>query len=155
MIRLDNHAYELVEDFKDGWNVEAFRERYMDILDKFDFIVGDWGYGQLRLKGFYHDHRKNVPFDMKISFLDEYIKEFCNFGCSYFVLQRHQELEDGEHQPQQVDGNEDKEQRQDKPAGRKNSISNRRSRNHHRSRRRTSSNSSQKDVTVIPTKEIH
>ncbi len=29
-----------------------FIARYSDILDKYDYIVGDYGYDQLRLKGF-------------------------------------------------------------------------------------------------------
>ena len=32
--------------------------RYSDILDKYDYIVGDYGYDQLRLKGFYKDSNK-------------------------------------------------------------------------------------------------
>jgi uncharacterized protein YutD len=88
LIRIQAGTYELVEENRDGWNPEAFRERYSDVLDKYDYIVGDWGYGQLRLRGFYDNNNRKVPFEQKIASLDEYLQEFCNFGCAYFVLRR-------------------------------------------------------------------
>lgn len=88
MIRTQAGTYEVIEENRDGWNPEAFKERYSDILDKYDYIVGDWGYGQLRLRGFYSDSNRKVPFEQRISALDEYLHEFCNFGCPYFVLQK-------------------------------------------------------------------
>ncbi|MGN7469404.1 YutD family protein [Brevibacillus sp. SAFN-007a] len=88
MIRTQAGTYEVMEENRDGWNPEAFRERYSDILDKYDYIVGDWGYGQLRLRGFYTDSNRKVPFEQRIAALDEYLHEFCNFGCPYFVLRK-------------------------------------------------------------------
>lgn len=88
LIRTQAGTYEIMEENRDGWNPEAFKERYSDILDKYDYIVGDWGYGQLRLRGFYSDANRKVPFEQRISALDEYLHEFCNFGCPYFVLQK-------------------------------------------------------------------
>ncbi|QRG66858.1 YutD family protein [Brevibacillus choshinensis] len=88
LIRTQAGTYEVMEENRDGWNPEAFKERYSDILDKYDYIVGDWGYGQLRLRGFYTDLNRKVPFEQRISALDEYLQEFCNFGCPYFVLRK-------------------------------------------------------------------
>lgn len=88
MIRTQAGTYEIMEENRDGWNLEAFKERYSDILDKYDYIVGDWGYGQLRLRGFYTDANRKVPFEQRIAALDEYLHEFCNFGCPYFVLRK-------------------------------------------------------------------
>ncbi len=47
--------------------LERLNERYNDILDKYDFIVGDWGYDQLRLRGFYKDDRRGASKDQLIS----------------------------------------------------------------------------------------
>ena len=58
MITIDGVTDELVKDVRDGFQEEAFKERYADILKKYDYIVGDWGYDQLRLKGFYDDFQK-------------------------------------------------------------------------------------------------
>ena len=88
MITINNITYEVVEEKRDGFNEEAFKERYSDILSRYDYIVGDWGYGQLRLKGFFEDTNQKATFDTKISTLTEYIYEFCNFGCAYFVVKK-------------------------------------------------------------------
>ena len=50
-----NNAYALEHEHKNGWNAEAFKERYSEVLERYDYIVGDWGYNQLRLRGFYRD----------------------------------------------------------------------------------------------------
>ncbi|MDA1476305.1 DUF1027 domain-containing protein [Bacillus sp. CLL-7-23] len=88
MIVVQNASFEVVKDVKSGFNEDAFKARYSDILNKYDYIVGDWGYNQLRLKGFFDDQSQKATFDTKISTLDEYIYEYCNFGCAYFVLKR-------------------------------------------------------------------
>ncbi|MBQ3434459.1 MAG: DUF1027 domain-containing protein [Selenomonadaceae bacterium] len=88
VICVNNHCYELVENVKNAFNEEAFRARYADILGKYDYIVGDWGYNQLRLRGFFDDHNQKATYDTKISTLSEYLYEYCNFGCAYFVLRK-------------------------------------------------------------------
>ncbi|MFK2826499.1 YutD family protein [Bacillus sp. B190/17] len=88
MICIQNHCYEIIDERSSGFNEEVFRERYSDILTKYDYIVGDWGYGQLRLKGFYEDKNQKATFDSKISTLKEYLYEYCNFGCAYFVARK-------------------------------------------------------------------
>ncbi|MBO8176271.1 YutD family protein [Aeribacillus pallidus] len=88
MITINNLHYELVEEHRNGFNEEAFRNRYSDILAKYDYILGDWGYGQLRLRGFFDDQNQKATYDTKISTLKEYLYEYCNFGCAYFVLKK-------------------------------------------------------------------
>ncbi len=88
MITVQNQFFELVKEEKNGFNEEAFKERYSEILNKYDFIVGDWGYNQLRLRGFFDDQNQKATYDTKISTLEEYIFEYCNFGCAYFVLKK-------------------------------------------------------------------
>ncbi|MGC4378737.1 YutD family protein [Fictibacillus sp. Mic-4] len=88
MIRIGEYVYELVENEKNAFNEEQFKTRYSEILHKYDYIVGDIGYNQLRLRGFFEDHHEKATFDTKISTLGEYIYEYCNFGCPYFVLKK-------------------------------------------------------------------
>lgn len=88
MVELNGVQYELVENVKDGFQEKAFKERYADILAKYDYIVGDWGYDQLRLKGFYSDMNPKAQVHTKISTLDDYLYEYCNFGCAYFILKK-------------------------------------------------------------------
>jgi uncharacterized protein YutD len=80
------NAYSLMHEHKIGWNPEAFRERYSDVLERFDYIVGDWGYNQLRLRGFYRDGHPRATKESSISSFVDYINEYCNFGCAHFVL---------------------------------------------------------------------
>ncbi|WP_209125764.1 YutD family protein [Alkalihalobacillus sp. BA299] len=88
MVRVQGLSFEVIEDVRNGWNEEQFIERYSDVLNKYDYIVGDWGYSQLRLRGFFEDQNKKSNYDNKISTLSEYLYEYCNFGCPYFVLKR-------------------------------------------------------------------
>ncbi|GAE33267.1 YutD family protein [Halalkalibacter akibai] len=88
MVRIQGMQYDVVEDVKDAWDEEAFKARYSEVLSKYDYIVGDWGYNQLRLKGFFEDRHKKSTHDTKISTLPDYLYEYCNFGCAYFVIKR-------------------------------------------------------------------
>ncbi|HEM3601802.1 TPA: DUF1027 domain-containing protein [Streptococcus suis] len=81
----ENIELDLLEDYKNAFDQTIFGQRFSQLMLKFDYIVGDWGNEQLRLRGFYTDD-KNVKSDFKISRLDDYLTEYCNFGCAYFVL---------------------------------------------------------------------
>lgn len=86
--RFENVEYKLIENHRDAFDIEMMEERFTDYLFKYDYIVGDIAYEKLRLRGFYEDSRKSVPIDMKISNLEDYLIEYCNFGCQYFVFER-------------------------------------------------------------------
>lgn len=88
MIRVQGNSFEVIENNRDAWKEEDFKERYSDVLNKYDYVVGDWGYSQLRLRGFFEDNNRKAAYDTKISTLPEYIYEYCNFGCPYFVLKK-------------------------------------------------------------------
>lgn len=88
MIIAEGYAYEIIENVRDGFQQDAFIARYSDILTKYDYIVGDWGYGQLRLKGFFDDKNQKATFDTRISTFEDYLFEYCNFGCAYFILRK-------------------------------------------------------------------
>lgn len=88
MIHIGGKVYEIIYENKNGWNPDAFRDRYSEVLDRYDYIVGDWGYNQLRLKGFLKDNHAKATKDCSFSSLSDYINEYCNFGCAYFVLEK-------------------------------------------------------------------
>ena len=60
-VTFDNHVKSddidllLLENVKNAFDVTVFTQRFSDILLKYDYIVGDWGNEQLRLKGFYKE----------------------------------------------------------------------------------------------------
>lgn len=87
-ITIDGAKYEIVKDYREAFDAERLSERYSEILDKYDYVVADWGFEQLRLKGFYDNRNRKVPQDQRINNLEDYLYEYCNFGCPYFVLHR-------------------------------------------------------------------
>lgn len=88
MIIAEGFTYEIIEDYREAFKEEAFLDRYSEILTKYDYIMGDWGYGQLRLKGFFEDRSHKATFDTKIGTMKDYLYEYCNFGCAYFVVKK-------------------------------------------------------------------
>ena len=64
----DEIQFELVENYRDAFDLTAFNQRFSEILTKFDFIVGDWCNYQLRLIGFYQEEKAKES-DVKIIYL--------------------------------------------------------------------------------------
>lgn len=85
-VETEGIAFSLVENIKDAFDVTAFNQRFSEVLTKFDYIVGDWSNEQLRLRGFYKDDRTAEKLE-KISRLQDYLLEYCSYGCAYFVLE--------------------------------------------------------------------
>lgn len=84
-LQINGHGYEIVANEHDGFNLEEFAQRYSTILSKYDYLVGDWGFEQLRLKGFYAEDRAGAK-QNQIDAVQDYLYESCNFGCAYFIL---------------------------------------------------------------------
>ncbi|WP_274649180.1 YutD family protein [Paenibacillus humicola] len=97
MYHIGGRTYALVYENKNGWNPEAFRDRYSEVLERYDYVIGDWGYNQLRLKGFFRDNHPKASRDSAISGAADYINEYCNFGCAYFVLEKQPNGRKNEH----------------------------------------------------------
>lgn len=95
-VKSENSEFLILENEKDAFDVVVFSQRFSEILLKYDYIVGDWGNEQLRLKGFYRDD-KSENTSNHISRLEDYIKEYCNFGCAYFVLENLNPKEQSNH----------------------------------------------------------
>lgn len=80
--------YELTENYKDGFDKEIVQELITDYFDNYDYIVGDWSYGKLRLKGFCDKENKINNKINNIKILEQYLKENCAYDCKYFVLKK-------------------------------------------------------------------
>ncbi len=86
-LTIDGHPYRLISNYREGFNIEKLEERFSSILTKYDYILGDWGYDQLRLRGFYASNSKQGSSGQNIDHIQDYLDEYCNFGCAYFILQ--------------------------------------------------------------------
>ncbi|EAG7129732.1 DUF1027 domain-containing protein, partial [Listeria monocytogenes] len=59
-ITIQDLNYEIITNYRDAFDEEKLNERFSDILGRYDYIVGDWGYDQLRLKGFFEDDNRKA-----------------------------------------------------------------------------------------------
>ena len=80
--------YELTENYKDGFDKEIVQDLITDYFNNYDYIVGDWSYGKLRLKGFYDSSNKNCKKLNDISNLEAYIENNCAYGCRWFQIKK-------------------------------------------------------------------
>lgn len=87
-ITINDIKYEVIKNENDGLDEEVLKEKITDYYDTFDYIVGDWAYGKLRLKGFNDKTNKNFKPINDIKTVDKYIKECCAYGCRHFILKR-------------------------------------------------------------------
>lgn len=83
--QINEHPYELMVNYRDAFDRVELSDRFNTYFSRYDYLVGDWGFGQLRLRGFYDDKR-NVAGELKIGALQDYLDEACNTGCPYFVM---------------------------------------------------------------------
>ncbi len=87
-ITLEDCEYDIIYDYKNGYNKEELINKYTDYFKDYDYIVGDWAYGKLRLKGFYNKNNKKCKELNDFDNLDKYLKENCAFDCAYFVAKK-------------------------------------------------------------------
>ena len=79
MIETDHGKFDIIEDYKEALEIKVFNDRYVNYLDKYRYIVGDYSADMLRLKGFTEDNYKTIP---------DYLMESCTPNAPYFVLKR-------------------------------------------------------------------
>lgn len=87
-VSIGDRQYQLVKNHREAFDPERLGDRFSDVLSRYDYIVGDWGYEQLRLKGFFNESNHKANPEQRIDTLEDYLYEYCNFGCAYFVLER-------------------------------------------------------------------
>ena len=84
--------YTVLKEFRTEFNAKQFNEKVVHVLLKYDFLVGDFADEQLRLKGFYHNKRRDVEPSKRAAIIEKYIKESCNYMCPHYVLERVQDM---------------------------------------------------------------
>ena len=87
-IKIHDMEYEVIKNEKDAINIEQLEDSITDYFDSFDYILGDYAYGKLRLKGFNDKGNKNFKPYNDIANLESYIKDYCAYGCRHFVISK-------------------------------------------------------------------
>lgn len=87
-IIINNKKYKVERNYRDALNIDDVTECLTEYFDNFDFILGDYSCGKLRLKGFNNKDNPNFKKINDIETLDYYIENHCAYGCRYFVISR-------------------------------------------------------------------
>jgi uncharacterized protein YutD len=85
---INNKKYDVIRNIKEAFILEEVKEKMTEYFDDFDYVLGDYAYGKLRLKGFNNPDNKNFKKYNDINTLDYYIKNHCAYGCRYFVIEK-------------------------------------------------------------------
>lgn len=85
---INDQKFELIENYKNAFELEETESKLTDYFDTFDYIIGDYAYNKLRLKGFCKKENKKCNEINTYEKKDEYIKNFCAYDARYFILER-------------------------------------------------------------------
>ena len=82
--------YKVLKDYRDCFDKEEVQTKIedTDYFNNYDYILGDYSYDKLRLKGFYKKDNKNVTAANNYDNIDDYIENYCSYGCKYFILEK-------------------------------------------------------------------
>jgi len=81
MLETEHGFFELIKNFREAFVLEDFNQRYTDYFSQYQYIVGDYSAGLLRLKGFSNGNHHLIP---------DYIAESCAPNCAYYILKNKQ-----------------------------------------------------------------
>ncbi|MEG2322308.1 MAG: YutD-like domain-containing protein [Bacilli bacterium] len=87
-IILEETEYELIKDYKNGFDLEELTKRYTDYFKEYDYIFGDWAYGKLRLKGFCKKENSLINDINNYNKIETYIKNDCAYDCKHFIIEK-------------------------------------------------------------------
>lgn len=88
MVNINGVSYEVIKDYGELLNTLDLNEIVTDYYDNFDYIVGDFAYGKVRLKGFYESNNIQKKEHNDIKNVDNYISNCCAYGCKHFILKK-------------------------------------------------------------------
>lgn len=87
-IKINEKEFEIIEDYREALDKNELESKLTEYFDDYDYILGDWAYGKLRLKGFCTNENKLFKDINDYSKIEKYIKDNCAYNCRYFILKR-------------------------------------------------------------------
>ncbi len=87
-IVVDNNSYVLEKNDEEAFNLDEFRHLYTEYFYDFDYILGDYAYDKLRLKGFCVKGSPRYSEINDIKGLDKYIEDYCSYKAKCFLLKK-------------------------------------------------------------------
>ena len=87
-IVINDIEYEIIRNDKDCINKKELEEKITDYFDEYDYIMGDFAYDKVRLKGYYNSDHKMAKKINDIKYLDDYIENYCSYGARIFLLKK-------------------------------------------------------------------
>ena len=87
-IILENTNYIVLENKNDCLDIEELQNKYTDYFEPYDYILGDYAYGKLRLKGFCDRSNSKVNNINDIRGKELYLKNQCAFNCNYYLIKK-------------------------------------------------------------------
>lgn len=87
-IELLNNKYEIIRNDKDCFNLEEIKERFTEYFEEYDYILGDFAYDKVRLKGYYDSTNKKANKINDYKYIDNYIENYCSYGARIFILRK-------------------------------------------------------------------
>lgn len=88
MVEAIGNGYKIIENKNSCFDKEEFLNKVTDYFKDFDYIVGDFSYQKVRLKGFYDELSKDKKDYNDISKLQDYLENECSYECSYYLLKK-------------------------------------------------------------------
>ena len=85
-ITVNNQKYLVMREERDAIDLEQLEKGLTDYFLDFDYVVGDWAYGRLRLKGLNSKTNPRFKEINDIDKVDDYLRDFCAYGCRYFII---------------------------------------------------------------------
>ena len=87
-IVINDREYEIIENNNAVIDETELSEKLTDYFEEYDYILGDFAYGKLRLKGFNDKENKNYKKINDYAEIHNYITKYCAYGCKYFILKQ-------------------------------------------------------------------
>ena len=87
-MQINGINYEIVKDYKNAFDKLEFENKVTEYFEPYDYILGDYAYNRLRLKGFCNKENKLYNEVNDIDKIDEYIDKYCAYDCKYFILKK-------------------------------------------------------------------